>query len=188
MGEQAAKCPGDPVPSPAPPWAIQMLSHAVCSCEQALQPTQALSKPCLNEHVLLLLLLSLRLMCSGSMILRRKDKEEKCLHTLEPGLGPIRKFQGIEREAVTGSNWVHFLGLKVSSLHGRGVARDEQELSPLRGAQGWPLSSGSDRTQLIHGTSGFFHLQPVPRNHGSPPLFEPLEARGLRFSFHFCFL
>ena len=81
MGEQAAKCPGDPVPSPAPPWAIQMLSHALCSCEQALQPTQALSKPCLNEHVLLLLLLSLRLMCSGSMILRRKDKEEKSRKT-----------------------------------------------------------------------------------------------------------
>ena len=61
---------------------------------------------------------------------------------------------------MTGSTWAHFLGLKVSSLHGRDVARDEQELSPLRGAQGWPLSSGSDRTQLIRGTSDTWLLPP----------------------------
>ena len=44
-------------------------------------------------------------MCSGSMILRRKDKEEKCLHTLEPGLGPIR--QEIPGNRKGGSDRLH---------------------------------------------------------------------------------
>ena len=48
----------------------------------------------------------------------------------------------MEREAVTGSSWAHSLDLKDSSFHGRAVAKDGQEPSPLRGAQRWSLSSG----------------------------------------------
>lgn len=136
MGEQAAECPLSPHPRP---YRRHHMLYARVS--RYFSPHKLCPSPAS-------VLLSLRLVCSGSMILRRKEKEERCPHTLEPGLGQLdRKFRGIEREAVTGSSWAHFLGLKDSSLHGRGVAKDGQEPSPLRGAQGWSLSSGSGRTQ-----------------------------------------
>ena len=55
----------------------------------------ALSKPCLGS-------LEPDVGVSGSVTLRRKEKEERCPHTLEPGLGPIR--QEIRGNGKGGSN------------------------------------------------------------------------------------